>query len=399
VRSPADASDIWEWRLSRLAAGGTERDVVRVTSDGELRLQGNADAAGIVLSSSLDGSGTVSGQFGYLTSTSTDPDQAACVFVHGQATKRAIWRFKNPTTGYTGFAAETITLRPYEEATLGDQLVNSPAMTLRGNYWNGASFSESGFYQQVVMTATTPEGHLEFGSNFGSGIHRFYGDGTFTTSGAVLIGATAPSALRFDAAPGTHTALDAAAGGADAWIVVDKNGSDAYVPVFATKDLGIPTVPEPVYAELSLTDGSAASSITDGPNEWNPLAGFDAEGDSAGCDVDTVNGAITPVAGALFEVSLSVSFSGEAATEYVFAVAELVPPEGEGPPTFVQFTRQARVETIDTEKHSVSVTCLLNVTTGSALAPVVKSPTGATVGITLHEASFTIVKVDESTVS
>lgn len=177
VVTDASGADAWDWRLSRFAEGGTERDVLQLSRNGELRLQGNADAAGIVLSSSLDGTGTVTGQFGYITSTSTDPDQGACVFVHGQATKRAIWRFKNPTDGYLGFDAETVTLRPYEQATLDSQLVNSPSWTLRGSYWNGASFTESGFYQQLVMTATTPAGYLRTGSNFDVGLLDLHSTG------------------------------------------------------------------------------------------------------------------------------------------------------------------------------------------------------------------------------
>ena len=82
----------------------------------------------------------------------------------------------------------------------------------------------------------------------------------------------------------------------------------------------------------------------------------------------------------------------------MLAVAEVV-PGGEGPPTFVQVGRQARVTTTAGEVESVCVECFLDVTTGSALVPVVKSPTGASVGLTLREAAFTIARRDDPIIS
>lgn len=388
--SPSAGDSYSLLRIQRRHEGGPWTNVATLDTNGWLYLVGGVP--GVEFNSG--GSGAA-----FIHLTTSDPDGSLLKFRHASSTRWGRLRCYGTTAGDLGEAAEVLGVS-YRTAAAsgGDAIRRSPSFVHRAAAWNGAASVELAHYSQLVPTSDTA-GYVEHGYSFGSGIHRFYGDGTFGSSGAILLGANAPAALRFGAAPGTHTALDAGTGGADAWIVVDKNGSDAYVPVLDTKDLGIPTVPEPVYGELSLTDGSASSSITDGPDAWNPVTGFDTVGEAAGCVPDTGVGAITPNAGALFEVSLCISFSGEAATEYVFAIAERVPPEGEGPPTFVQFSRQARVETIDTEKHSVSIVCLLDVTTGSALAPVAKSPTGATVGITILEGSFTIVKVAESTPS
>lgn len=428
VRSSAELSDAWEWRLA-WKAGATKRDVVRATNWGELKVQGpgGGQPGLLILSTDLDNVNSA-GQSGAIGCTSTDGDGTSILFIHGQASKRLNFNLKNPTAGLEGLSALSLWLSPSSVPDEEEPFVASPTAALTASYLTESGATGATWWLQHLLDSADPTGRLRFANTYGDGVldlHHYgrlalagttvlAGDvaagnaGAFTSaptySGAHAVtthallefndptlsgGATLGDAVlaRYDANPGTHTGLDAAAGGADAWEKRETPAGLLYAPLLASKDLGIPA---PVYGEMSLTDGSAAMTVSDGPDSWNPLAGFDAEGRAVGVDVDLVNGAITPDEGGAFTVSLSVSFTG-AAAEYVFAVAEVIPGET---PTFVQVGRQARVTTTSGEVASVAVECLLDVTTGSALVPLVKSPTGASVGLTLREAAFTVVKVD-----
>lgn len=177
IRSAADASDAWEWRLSYLAEGGTERDVARFSNAGELRLQGpgSGQPATLLLDADLDNTHAYS-QTGSIGCTSYSPDQAQIVLVHGTAARRLSWQYRNPTDGYEGLNAMALQLSPSTSPTLGTQYLSSPTAAFTGSYYTPSGTIYASFWAQNQLDSATPMGRLRIGS-FGAGILDFYSDG------------------------------------------------------------------------------------------------------------------------------------------------------------------------------------------------------------------------------
>jgi len=305
VRSAADASDIWEWRLSRLAAGGTERDVVRVTSDGELRVQGpgGGQPALLLLDSDLDNVHATS-QVGGISCTSFAPDQAQMVLVHGTAARRLSWQFRCPTEGFVGLDALAVQLSPSIPADEGAPYLASPTAALTASYLAEGGVTGATWWWQHQLDSADPTGRLRFANTYGDGVLDLHSYGRLALAGTTVLAgdlaagnagaftstptydgahAVATHALlefngptlsggaslgdavlaRYDASPGTHKGLDVAAGGADAWEKRETPAGLLYGPLFTSKAVAATRIGSSAVAlyAKTLSGGSASWDV------------------------------------------------------------------------------------------------------------------------------------------
>lgn len=347
--------------IDRRHNGGSWTGVATLDTNGWLYLAGGVP--GVELNSGGAGSA-------FLRLYSGDPDGSLLKFGHGNGSRWGRFRAYGTTTGGTGLAADVLGVSYGSAATGGATLKNSPSFAHYASAWDGVDTAvELGSYEQLIPTSSTAA-YLRRGfGSFGPGtldLHH-YGRlalaGTTTLSGALGDGDAAQVTLtptydgahtvtrhsyrklanptltnsavvtdacrdHYDAAAGTHKALDAAAGGAGAWEKVNANGTVMYGPVYSGKDLKTPAT---AYGEIYLSTGTVNQDLAVSGTPQR-VTGFDADGVGVGCTPTSVNDKITVGVTGTYWVTAQCSISGDAAGYFVGVVQEASgTPTGPGP--------------------------------------------------------------------
>lgn len=388
----ASGSDSYSFlKFQRRHEGGAWTDVGTLDTNGWLYMSGAQP--GIELNSGGVGSA-------YLRLYTSDPDGSLLRFGHGNGSRWGRFRAYGTTTGGTGLTADVLGVSYGTAATVGSPLRNGPSIAHYASAWDGVSAAvELGAYEQLIPTSHTA-GYLRRGfGSWGPGtldLHH-YGRlalaGTTTLSGALGDGDAAQVTLtptysgahtvsrhsyrklanptlassavvtdacrdHYDAAAGTHKALDSGVGGVDCYEKVNRNGTVVYGPLYAAKN----APPGVVYGEIYFSGGlvgsaSVAQTLTTAATPQR-LVGFDAEGLESGCTLDAANDKITIDTTGIYRVSALVCMSGDAGSYLVGLVeANSGTPVNEG--------RTAEFTLAASESKAVSLSEIVALTAGN----------------------------------
>lgn len=134
---------------------------------------------------------------------------------------------------------------------------------------------------------------------------------------ALGAGATVGDAclVRFNAAAGTHKAVDAGTGNTTAWVKDNLNGTVVYGPRYATKD----ETPKLAHALISVFDGSTAQTLTSAAT-WYQLEGFDTDGLEYNATANAASNQIDITQDGLYQVHFTGSIRGDANEVYLFRI-------------------------------------------------------------------------------
>lgn len=355
IDTSADGGDDWGLYFECRAGAGSWSSPLSFGRQGSFSFSGSSPC--VTMNFTSGGSrGLIFGSAG------TQADGQEFLFKHLGWSKLARFRFAGSTDERSGVNALALSAIYGSAATNIVTTVKSAALGGTASYWDGADPQEASWYDQLILTGTTPAGYLRRGFGFGPGtldLHH-YGRlalaGTTTLSGTLADGDAAQTTLtptydgahtvtrhnyrklanptltgsavvtdacrdHYDAAAGTHKGLDAGSGGVDCYEKVNRNGTVVYGPLYAAKN----APPSVAYGEIFFSGGlvtsaSVAQTLVTAATPQK-LTGFDTDGSEAGCTCDAANDKITIDTTGIYRVSATVCLSGDAGS-YLIGLIE-----------------------------------------------------------------------------
>ena len=121
--------------------------------------------------------------------------------------------------------------------------------------------------------------------------------------------------VRFNAAAGTHKAVDAGTGNVEAWVKNNVNDVVVYSPQYATKD----ETPKLAHASITVFDGSATQTLASA-STWYQLEGFDTDGLEYNATANAASNQIDITQSGLYQVHFTGALRGDANEVYLFRV-------------------------------------------------------------------------------
>ena len=212
--------------------------------------------------------------------------------------------------------------------------------------------------------------------------HNYLDLRTPTLSGGSTV--TDACIVRFDAAAGTHKALDSATGGAK-WMKVNEDGTVRYTPVLDSKEMPFPG--GSAYADISTTDGAGSQTLTTA-GTWYAINQWLTDGLAVNATPSAASSNITVVSSGDYMVSAIMSVQPDATETYIFRLVKLT-----GPSLIPTQLAETFVVSANGDVVAVGMNKPATLAAGDQVRVEVQNPTNNSTAIVLASGVLSIVRI------